>query len=699
MPRLFGLIDADKNGWATKDETEAYFAQANKTSLSAAQGGVDEIFLRADRDGDGKVTREELPRADIFKQLDANGDGAISLEETRARLGALMKKAREAAGAPTDAKPAEKPSPPLAPPAQGPVVLKGAEAGIGRQVADLGIDGAAGKNGLCIAFTSITCPVSKRYLPALAALGKELAAKDISLVLVNPMASESKAEFEAAARESGIACRVIADTEQRIARALDAATTTEVFLIDSSRTLIYRGAIDDQYGISYNRDAPRHNYLRDAVTAMLSHNRPLVSATTAPGCELDLKRAATTAADTAAGGLTYHRDIARIMQQNCIECHREGGLAPFALDDPAELSERAKTIKRVIANGTMPPWFAAPPEAGQPSPWINDRSLSAKEKSDLLAWLDGEQGLGDAREAPVPRQFPKDWQIGEPDAVFQLPKPIHIKAEGVIPYQNVVVDTALAEEKWVQAMEIQPTDREVVHHVLVFVQEADKNGGLIERVRRAANGRRIADENDETRGYFGIYVPGNSVVQYPEGFARRLPAGSRLRFQIHYTPKGKATEDRLRIGFKYAAKPPEHIVQVAAISNPRLVIPPHADNHPQTAVLTVPRNVRLLAFGPHMHVRGKAFRYDVVLPGGERRTLLDVPRYDFNWQLPYRYAEPLDIPAGSRIEVTGWYDNSAKNPANPDPSKTVRWGPQTFDEMLLGYVEYYVPGQKAVAGK
>jgi hypothetical protein len=267
-----------------------------------------------------------------------------------------------------------------------------------------------------------------------------------------------------------------------------------------------------------------------------------------------------------------------------------------------------------------------------------------------------------------------------------LPRAVAVKAEGVMPYQTLRVETSFAEDRWVQAYEVQPTAREVVHHVIV---------------RLHAKGSKAAGPEGEVEserdGFFAAYVPGNTHTIFPAGFAKKLPAGTVVSFQMHYTPNGKATTDRTRIGLIFASEPPRHAVHVAGIANPRLRIPAGAAHHPETAGLTLPADATVLAFLPHMHVRGKAARYEAVLPDGSRRLLLDVPHYDFNWQLPYRYAEPPTLPRGTRIVYTAWYDNSAGNPANPDPTKQVRWGPQTFDEMMLGYVEYYLPGRKEFA--
>ena len=236
----------------------------------------------------------------------------------------------------------------------------------------------------------------------------------------------------------------------------------------------------------------------------------------------------------------------------------------------------------------------------------------------------------------------------------------------------------LAEDKWVQAYEIVPTDRAVVHHVIVRIVE---KGGKISR----------EDGNNETEGLWAAYVPGNSTRILPDGYAKKLPAGANLHFQIHYTPSGHATEDQLKIGLKFATKPPQYAVHVAGIANPRLKIPPNEANHVETFTRMLPTDMMVNAFIPHMHLRGKAFKYEITTPDGKTETLLDIPRYDFNWQLQYRLAQPRVFPRGSVMKITAIFDNSTGNKANPDPNKWVRWGQQTTDEMMIGYVEHFVP--------
>ncbi len=658
-------------------------------------------FKQLDRDADGKLSREEAGDAAWFDRLDRDGDGIVTRDELRVVVGAI---GRANSAPPRDQTPSGGDAPAVADeasPRVGPRVLKPAEVGVGRLVPDLTFTDVNGKKGrfsdyqsakaLVIAFTSTSCPITKKYAPSLARLEKEFAARGVVLLWLNPVATDAADDIRAVIADHRLAGRYVHDQAGRMALALGAKTTAEVFVLDAARTLVFRGAVDDQYGLGYALDAPRREYLREALDAVLGGMTPFVAATEAPGCVLDLAAGVPVATTgmplSGAPAVTYHNRISRIVQNNCLECHRSGGVGPFSLATFEEVGSHAGMIRKQVARGAMPPWFAAPPEAGEASHWRNDRSLAPADKADLLAWIAGDRPLGNPAEAPLPRGFPAGWVIGKPDLVLQLPRAVAIKAEGVMPYQILRVETSFAEDKWVQAYEVQPTAREIVHHVIIKVHPKGS---------RAAAGAE-GDVASEREGYFAAYVPGNGHAVFPPGFAKKIPAGSTVSFQMHYTPNGKATTDQTKLGLIFAAEPPRHVIHVAGVANARLRIPPGADNHAETAGLTLPFATTLLGFMPHMHVRGKAARYEVILPGGARRTLLDVPRYDFNWQLPYHFAEPPTFPRGSRIVYTAWYDNSAGNPANPDPAKLVRWGPQTFDEMMLGYVEYYVPGEKPAA--
>ncbi len=676
---------------------------------------TEEIFKWADKNGDGKVTPDELPNKETFAKFDTNKDGTITFDEAKPILDIMVAERKHIAvgGDTKDDGPARKrltdfvqrlvdkrnlPSAPKSgdataatPVMQGPKRIKPGDVGVGRQITDFAfttLDGKAHKlsdwksqAGVVIAFTTTTCPVSKRYAPSLARLEKELASRNLALVLVNPFASEKAGEVAAQAKEAGFTAPYVMDADKSLATKLGARTTTEVFLMDPNRTLIYRGALDDQYGVSYNLDAPHENYLLDAVSAMLAGAQPKIAATEAPGCELDVPTE-----KTASTQVTYHRDVARILQQNCVQCHHDKGIGPFALDDLASVTDRTKTIKRVVESRTMPPWSAAPIPDGQPNPWANDHSLSTRDKTDLVAWLNSsDRPLGNPADAPAPLKFSSEWSIGKPDLVLQLSQPVPVKAEGFMPYQFKTVETTLTEDKWVQGYEIMPTAREVVHHVIVNVH---------------AKGVRVRGGGDEgTDGYWAAYVPGNSSRIYPDGFARKLPAGATISFQIHYTPNGKATEDQLRMGLIFAKEPPRFAMHTAAVINHKLNILPGEANHVEVGQRPVPSDMNVTAFVAHMHVRGKAFRYELITADGKTETLLDIPRYDFNWQLRYELKEPRMIPRGSTVKITAVYDNSAANKANPDPTKTVRWGQQTYDEMMIGYIEYFtpMPGAKTIS--
>ncbi len=570
-------------------------------------------------------------------------------------------------------------APAAEPLAQGPALAPGNEAGVGRMAPDLSgtdlagravklSDVAKNRTAVVVAVTSSSCPVSKRYLPTFAKLEKEFAAKGVGFVYVNPIPSDKPDEAKAAVKAAGIAGTYLPDRDGSLCLALGAKTTGDVFLLDAKRTIVYRGAVDDQYGVGYSLDAPKRTFLKDAIELTLSGWPVKVPATTAPGCELDLSPAK----PLAAGAVTYHNRVSRIVQTHCGGCHRDGGVAPFSLGTLDDVAAHKGMIKKVVDRGTMPPWFAAA-KPGHPK-FANDASLSAADKAALLAWFEAGAPAGDPADAPLPPAVPGEWALGRPDAVYQIPKPIPIKATGTMPYQSAVIDTQLDEDKWVVGYEIRPTDKTVVHHVLVFVVNPTAKA-----------------EPDDRDGFFAAYVPGTNAQLLPEGFAKKLPKGSKLKFQIHYTPNGKATADQVRLGLTFTPTPPKHELRVYGLVNYTFRIPPGAADHAEKAVIKLPHDAVVTGFLPHLHMRGKSCRYEATTAFGKTVPLLDIPRYDFNWQLRYQLAEPVRLAKGSSLGFFAVFDNSEANPANPDPKKAVKWGQQSTDEMHLGYVEYYIP--------
>jgi hypothetical protein len=689
-------LDLDANGRLTFPEAVKALRQKAAPSSSAPSAepapGDRRLFDFLDKNKDGRLVEDELPRRPWFERLDTDRNGSVTFEEADAvvaRMRELGEKIPAIPGAPgleppVATAPAEKLS-------EAPRILKGSDHGVGSLVANVLLrdfagqerhlrDHVTGSKGLVIAFFGATCPISGKLGPELARLEKDLPPQGLRMILVCPVGAESREDIQKFVDAHALASPVIHDADGRLGAALAATTTTEVFLLDAARTLFYRGAINDQYGLGYARESATRTYLRDAVKALLKGVGPEIAATTAPGCALDLK----TAGAVSKSDVTYHNQVERIMQNRCVECHHQGGVGPFSLESYEDVIENAGMIRKQVERGAMPPWFAAAPAGDEESPWANDCSLSKQEKSDLIAWLAGDRPRGNPAEAPLKRAFSSEWQLGKPDAVLQLPRAVSIKAEGTMPYQFLTVETGFTEDRWVRGYEILPTDASVVHHVIVQVHP---------------KGSKVRNRGEGTEGYWAAYVPGNTHHLWPEGYAKKLPAGATVSFQIHYTPNGRTTQDQLRMGLHFATEEPRHIVHTAAVANLRLNIPPGASKHLETKEQAVPFDMNVMAYMAHMHLRGKAFKFEVTRPDGSQEVLLDIPRYDFNWQLRYDYARSHFLPRGSRVKITAVFDNSEGNPANPDPSKTVRWGSQTFDEMMIGYIEYSTPHKRDVAAR
>jgi hypothetical protein len=328
-------------------------------------------------------------------------------------------------------------------------------------------------------------------------------------------------------------------------------------------------------------------------------------------------------------------------------------------------------IHEVVDERRMPPWHADP-RIGE---FKNDRSLTAAERATLLAWIDQGSPLGDARAVPAPRTFPDGWTIGTPDAVFEIPEPYVVPAQGTVEYVHIRMPTKFQQDVWVQAAEARPSDRSVVHHIIVYVIERGallRGGGIEGRANAHLCG----------------YAPGDMPSVYPVGSGKKIAAGSDFLFEIHYTPIGKIRTDRSKVGLIFAKGPVAHRAHTLGIPQNKFEIPPGADDHKVTSSFQFKNDAHLLSFMPHMHLRGKSFRYKATYPDGKSEELLSVPAFDFGWQSYYTLAEPKAMPKGTRIDCEARFDNSDKNPYNPDPSKAVRWGEQTWQEMMIGYIDY-----------
>ncbi len=364
--------------------------------------------------------------------------------------------------------------------------------------------------------------------------------------------------------------------------------------------------------------------------------------------------------------VTYTKDIAPLLQAKCIECHRTQGLAPFNLQTYEQVRAWSKAIRKEVHDGRMPPW-GLDPNVGK---WSNDPTFTKAELATLDTWMDGGMPKGDPKDMPKPLEFHEDWSIGKPDMIFEMPEEIVIPAEGVMPYQYHVTEMNIEEDMYVQALEVLPGNRRVVHHIIVFLQPP------------AAVAQAMSD--GVTNTMLDVYAPGSPAGVNPPGVARLIPKGSTLMWQIHYTPTGEEERDRSKFGIVLAKEKPKELMRTATIVNTNFEIPPNTDDYIVESSMTIPQEATIYSYTPHMHYRGKAMDFYLTVPGGEEELACSIPKYDFNWQLDYFLDEPLRVPAGTQVRVVATFDNSTNNPYNPDPTKSVRWGEQTWEEMMMG---------------
>jgi hypothetical protein len=370
--------------------------------------------------------------------------------------------------------------------------------------------------------------------------------------------------------------------------------------------------------------------------------------------------------------VTFTKDVAPILYKSCVECHRPTMFAPMSLLTYDDARPYARSIKQRVVSRVMPPW-GADPAHGE---FKNDPRLSQAEIDTITAWVDGGAVKGHDADLPKAPQFADGWTIGKPDAVFTMEEEYDIPATGVIPYQYLRVPTHLTEDKWIQAIEIRPSANAQVHHVLAYTQPAGQP------IRQ---GGALGPTN------IGGVTPNKPGITFEPGVARLLRGNSDLIMQMHYTTNGKPAKDRTRIGVIYAKQPPTKLQAGGMVLQPRFVIPAYDGNAEVKGTTTLERDTVMTSLTPHMHVRGKDMTYIAHYPDGTDEILLSVPKYDFNWQISYELKTPKLLPKGTIVEVIAHYDNSAGNKFNPDPSKDVKWGDQTFEEMMIGFWSTVVP--------
>jgi hypothetical protein len=403
------------------------------------------------------------------------------------------------------------------------------------------------------------------------------------------------------------------------------------------------------------------------------------------------------AATPAAGNTsqpTFYKDVSPILQNHCQSCHRAGEVAHMPLVTYEQTRPWANAMAKAVAMKMMPPWFADP----RYGHFANDPSLNQRQIETIVEWAKAGAPAGNSHDAPPPPKWTTGWNIPDPDLVLKMPKPVQLRANGEVEYTYEIVPTHFSEDRWVQMSEFRPGSPAHVHHAVVYIRPPNSDW-----LRHAPVGvpftastlndaveRRQAHET--TSDLLLVYAPGSSPDQWPDGMAKFVAAGSDLVFQMHYTTNGTQAQDQTSIGLVFAKSPPKQRVVTLQLNNHALIIPPGADNFRVEVQGTLPHGATLLSLFPHMHLRGKAFEYDIVHEDGSAEVLLRV-NYHFHWQLSYRLAVPRLLEAATKLRAIAWYDNSKNNPHNPDPDQTVTWGDQTSDEMMVGFFDVAIPAE------
>ncbi|MBX7168545.1 MAG: redoxin domain-containing protein [Pirellulales bacterium] len=569
------------------------------------------------------------------------------------------------------------------------LAAESATSAVGKSIAAFSLQDFRGKQvalgdfpeakAVVVVFLGVECPLAKLYGPRLMELAEAYQAQGVQFIGIDSNRQDSITELAAYARAHGIEFPVLKDAGNVVADQFGAQRTPEVFLLDAERVVRYHGRIDDQYGFTtgggYARPEIRHRDLAAALDALLAGQPVTTTETEVPGCIIG--RIKTPQADAP---VTYSNQIARILQERCAECHRPGQIAPFSLTSYDEVVGWAEMIDEVVRDNRMPPWHADP-HYGH---FSNDARLTPEQLQQIHDWVAAGAPEGDRAELPEPREYVTGWQMPfEPDqVVYMSDEAYHVPAEGVVDYQYFTVDPGFTEDKWLKTAECVPGNRGVVHHIIVFARPPESRA-------------------KDARGFHFVagFAPGTRPFVFPDGMAKLIPAGSKLIFQMHYTPNGTPQDDRSSIGLKFTdAKGVTHRVATDRAINHNFRIPAGDPNYEVTARRKFLDDALILAYFPHMHLRGKSFRYIAELPDGSSEIVLDVPRYDFNWQNHFILSQPRKMPAGSAIRCIAHFDNSADNLANPDPQSDVLWGDQTFEEMMIGWFDIAVPYDPAHPG-
>lgn len=509
------------------------------------------------------------------------------------------------------------------------------------------------------------CPIVRNMATDFNAVRDAYEPKGVKFFMLNANAQDDRAEIATEAADYGYDLPILKDEAQLIAASLEVTRTAEVIVIDpESRAILYRGPVNDRVGYERQKEEASEHFLSDALTAIIAGEPIAEPARATKGCIVNLKDAYQTEKHA---NISYSKTIAPILMENCVTCHQEGGIGPWAMTEYEDVEGFSLMIREVVRTKRMPPW-SADPEIGK---FHGARSLSIADQQNLIRWIEAGAPRGEGEDPLAGRKTDaKEWPLGEPDLIIEAPA-FDVPASGVIDYQFPTIPNPLKEDVWVRAITVIPGDKSVVHHALI---------GSSETITEPGQG----DDDDVFENYLVGFVPGSESYVYPENSGIPVKGGGEYRIQFHYTPSGKATTDKTRIGLYFHDEPPEHILRQQVALNLRMNIPPGASDHVESAYFQFDQPAEIYLLFPHAHYRGKSSKFELHYPDGEVETVLSVPRYDFNWQHNYALVEPLKVPAGTKLVHETVYDNSELNFANPDPESNVRWGLQSADEMLYG---------------
>jgi thiol-disulfide isomerase/thioredoxin len=538
-----------------------------------------------------------------------------------------------------------------------------------------------------LVFYSSECPISNAYSPTLNRLAAEFPPEKVRFVGVCVDPDLSDADVAAHAKDFGLKFPVARDRDGVLAAKVGAEVTPEAVVLDGGGRVRYRGRIDDQFVLRRpggRNPSPATHELRDALAAVLDGKEPAVKTVKAVGCpipEPEIKPAAAP---------TFAKDVARIIQKNCQECHRKGQVGPFPLETYEQARKRADDIATVAEDRAMPPWKPVP---GVGPKFKHDRSLSTADIATLSAWAEAGAPMGDPSDMPPPVEWKDDWMLGTPDLVVEPSEDFSIPADGPDIYRCFVIPTNLPKDVYVSAIEYRPGNRRVVHHMLAYV---DTTGEARKRDAKdpGPGYECFSGPEVEITGDLGGWAPGNEPSRLPDGIGRSLPKGADVIVQVHYHPDGKPETDRSRIGLHFSRKPVKQALHWSAAADFRLKIPAGDSNFEARAGWPVPVDLEAWAVTPHMHMLGRDMAMSVTYPDGRSVDLVKIGDWDFGWQNTYYFEKPIDLPKGSVLKIVAHYDNSADNPRNPNkPPKEVSWGEATTDEMCIGFIAVTKKGQ------